>query len=479
VRRVKPLGRIGPVGGIAHDILGRPLFKLLTARVKKRADVVRREKNRALQSVNHASCAGALVRPCLDRRETLPRHEDVAGELKGRGLRVKPLPVVAFMEETSAPAGDPRGEGDIQRPARDIHIVRGVVAALAGAPVMKPVPRIMHNIVLIRAARRRALPQIPIQPLRRSNLVAFADRPALRRIPAARKTRRADQAAVNLFDHLLVHRGRTALAAHLENRAVFFSRLDQHLALAGVERHRFLHIDRLARLHRHQRGRGMPMIRRGAHHRVHALVFQHPPQIFLCLGRLLRPLEHLGRRLAARTRVHIAHGRDLHTRQTRQRLHQAEPAPLDVTPHHRHTHRVGRCALAKSSRRDAGHRRTSQRRLHEIPSFHRILQFAFTSAQYGNDFAAFQQLHILEKTCTLLRNKQDAKRPFQPISAQRRIAVGNEAITESHRPVTEGFAAFLHEHPTVWDDKRFVHDSLAGLPFVIQFVHALEQPVPE
>jgi hypothetical protein len=119
------------------------------------------------------------------------------------------------------------------------------------------------------------------------------------------------------------------------------------------------------------------MVRRGAHDRIHALVFQHPPQVFLFLGRFLRPLKHLGRRLVARTRVHVAHRRDLHARQARQRLHQAEPAPLAMAPHHRHTHRVGRRALAKRPGRNAGHRRTSQRRLHEIPSFHRSLPFAF------------------------------------------------------------------------------------------------------
>ena len=78
-----------------------------------------------------------------------------------------------------------------------------IVERFTGAPVPEPMPIVMNDIVVVRAPRRRSLPQFIIEPRGHGSRFSVANRGALVVVPGAAKIGPANRAAVQLFYRLL------------------------------------------------------------------------------------------------------------------------------------------------------------------------------------------------------------------------------------------------------------------------------------
>src|SRR6202012_777218 len=87
------------------------------------------------------------------------------GKIPGNGLRIRRLPIVLKLIASTIGA-DPRGPGDAQCPAANIHFMRSVIERFACAIKPAPMPVVMHQIVYERTSRSRTLPKFVIQPIR-------------------------------------------------------------------------------------------------------------------------------------------------------------------------------------------------------------------------------------------------------------------------------------------------------------------------
>src|SRR5881396_1521938 len=120
-----------------------------------------------------------------------------------------------------------------------------IVPRFARAPVPKPVPVVMNDVVPVWPARSRTLPEVVIEPGRRFGRLSPANRVAVVCVPTARVIDPADQSGLYLFDSFDHSGPRTALAPHLNYSPVFSSRLDQELSFAGIMTARLLNINML------------------------------------------------------------------------------------------------------------------------------------------------------------------------------------------------------------------------------------------
>ncbi len=198
--------------------------------------------------------------------------------------RVVELPVV-LEGVTAARRGDAIGIIDAERPAADIHFMGAVVERFAGAPDAEPVPVVGLDVVLVGLARRRALPQIPVERGRHGNRLAVADGFPRIVIPALGEVGAADQARVDLVDDLDGVRGRALLGAHLHQLAVFLLRFDQQRALAGIVAAGFFNVDVLPGLKSEDGHRRMPVIGRGDGDGVDILALENLAKVLLALRR--------------------------------------------------------------------------------------------------------------------------------------------------------------------------------------------------
>src|SRR5580704_2399044 len=105
----------------------------------------------------------------------------------------------------------------------------------------------MH-VVPIGLARRRTLPQVPIQLRWRGRFFAGANRLPHIAVPGFREVGPAYNAAVNLFDDLYAVWRRALLRAHLHKLSILQLRLHQHLSLSRIVAAWLFHVDVLARL---------------------------------------------------------------------------------------------------------------------------------------------------------------------------------------------------------------------------------------
>src|SRR3989442_9381652 len=118
--------------------------------------------------------AGAVLRRERIAAQALPHDDLLPRELEAGFLRVRELPVVVEVV-AAADRGDADGVVHPEGPPADIDLVRAVVADLPRAPAPKPVPVVVDDVVAVRRARRRALPQLVIEPGRDRGRLAAAD----------------------------------------------------------------------------------------------------------------------------------------------------------------------------------------------------------------------------------------------------------------------------------------------------------------
>ena len=196
---------------------------------------------------------------------------------------------------------------DAERQARDVDLVRAVVADLAGSPPLEPVPVVVHDVVAIRRARRRSLPQLVIQGWTARAPACRARSRARVGVPGAHEIRASDRAVLDRLERLDRSRRRALLRAHLHDAPVFLLRFDQQLAFARIVSARLLEVDVLARLHREHRHRRVPVIRRGDRRRrpqpCRRARDENRRSPFGALRlRVLRLLEHFAEHRASRRR---------------------------------------------------------------------------------------------------------------------------------------------------------------------------------
>src|SRR5207302_10853837 len=98
----------------------------------------------------------------------------------------------------------------------------------------------MH-VVPVGTARRRTLPQVPIQLYRYRRFFARANGLPHVAVPRFREVGPADYAAVNLFDDLYAVRRRALLRAHLHKPSVLLLRLHEHLSFSRIVAARFFY----------------------------------------------------------------------------------------------------------------------------------------------------------------------------------------------------------------------------------------------
>src|SRR5204862_5062279 len=143
----------------------------------------------------------------------IPGNEFVA-EIERSHVTIRRLPIILEVV-ASAAAGNPARVIDAETPARQVEEVNAIVPDFAGAPVPKPVPVVVQNIVAIRFLRGGALPQRIVQPSRRRRRLASTDRRSMVGIPGAREKNfpyLAGFHGFNSFDHPWPA---SALVAHL------------------------------------------------------------------------------------------------------------------------------------------------------------------------------------------------------------------------------------------------------------------------
>src|SRR6266516_1068783 len=130
---------------------------------------------------------------------TLPRDRSAALELERRFLSVGELPGVLEVV-AAARGGDAHGMIYAEGPARDVDLMRAVVAYLAPAPAADPVPVVVTHVVPVPRARRRSLPQLVIEIRRYRYRLAVADGRAAVGVPRAREVGAADDPVANSLD---------------------------------------------------------------------------------------------------------------------------------------------------------------------------------------------------------------------------------------------------------------------------------------
>src|SRR5262249_34859558 len=114
------------------------------------------EHETALSAVGHRPAAAAEERLSV-AAVAVPDDALAAGELERGVLRIRELPVVGIVEPTAA-RRDARRKIDTEREAGDVDLVGAVVVDLPRAPAAEPVPVVVDVVVVIRRARRGALP---------------------------------------------------------------------------------------------------------------------------------------------------------------------------------------------------------------------------------------------------------------------------------------------------------------------------------
>ena len=200
-RRVRPAAA-GAVVRVREDRLaGRvPLLDGLALLVEDLHAAARPEERRAVRAVHHRARGDVHVGLLVDAAQALPRDELAVREVPRGVLRVGPFPVrVRRHPVLAARRGHAARPVRAEAPARHVHEVHRVVAALARAPVAEPVPVVVDHVVAKRLARRGPLPDVPVEPLGNGDRLTLPDGVAARHVPGLAPDRFADERAAPHF----------------------------------------------------------------------------------------------------------------------------------------------------------------------------------------------------------------------------------------------------------------------------------------
>ena len=189
-----------------------------------------------------------------------------------------------------------------QAPARDVELVRTLVAGIAVAVIPVPVPVVMESVAVERPLRRRTEPQVVVDLRQVGGVVGrldagrhatefvlfsgrhrtvgvFADARARLEAQASRHVDLPEPAILDVLDGLL--HGRTAAVhrADLDHLAIPSRGLHHPASFPDGVRRRLLDVDVLSSLQRPDRRQRVPVIGRGDDHGVDVLVVEHAAQV--------------------------------------------------------------------------------------------------------------------------------------------------------------------------------------------------------
>ena len=340
---IERIGRIGERTGLG-DPCCSPLLDLLTLDIVKFNLIAGIEEQRALFAVDERTGSDIHHRLLVAVAGELKSDELLAGIFKRRIESIRPfIVIVRTAEKHSRAALHFLRIVDTKRPASCVGEVRSVVAALGSTPIAEPVPVVVDDVVAVFAARSRALPKFPIEPLRDCGRLAAANRSTIRHIPALAPLEFPDNSArTDVINRLLVRERSAALVAHLEYHARLVPGVDENLAFTRAEAARLLDIDGLARTHSEHRRIGMPVIGRNGNDAVNRLILENLAQILLLARLIAGSLLDLRSSEIERTRIYIAHPGNLNARHLQRRTQNLGTTTLGVATDHCEAHTVGR-----------------------------------------------------------------------------------------------------------------------------------------
>ena len=129
----------------------------------------------------------------------------------------------------------------------------------------------MHEVILVRSLRARALPKFPAffaQPFRHVHKLALTNAAATATVVATRKCRLPNLAGLHPLNTLDDARLAAALITHLHLALVFLRRGHDQLRLTRILAGRLLHVHMLTCFHCQNSHRRMPEVRRGNRYHI-------------------------------------------------------------------------------------------------------------------------------------------------------------------------------------------------------------------
>src|SRR5262245_23201692 len=134
------------------------------------------------------------------------------------------------------------------------------VPLLQVSEVPQPVPVIMYQVILVRAAWRWSLPQLEVEGGWNGHLLSKTDGLSIIGVPAFTEVYITDNPLLHQFGGFYQRRKGTALVAHLHQFTGLFHGLYQQLALVGVMAAGFLYIHVFAVVYAQDGGGRMPVV---------------------------------------------------------------------------------------------------------------------------------------------------------------------------------------------------------------------------
>jgi len=248
-------------------------------------------------------------------------------------LRVGGLAVVVVAQAPANAHHARRQRRIAQEPAGDVHLVDSLVAQVAVAVVVDPVPVVVEVLPGQGLQRRRAGPEVVIQSGRDLSFAHLADRHA-RLVAGATRVLDLSQVARPDPGHGLDHVGVGAgLRSGLDHASVLACGADELSSLEDIVGDRLLQIDVLSGLAGPDGGQRVPVVGRSDGHGVdilagdqlaHVLEGAHRRPVAACL--LGQPAEH--------GRIDVAQGRQAETGDAGGHGH----VQLAAAPHADHPH---------------------------------------------------------------------------------------------------------------------------------------------
>src|SRR5690606_31860519 len=199
--------------------------------------------------------------------QAFPDDRRLVLELEGDDVRVGSL-LIVVEPEPAARGADSARVIDPESPAAEVDHMHAVVSDLARSPVPEPMPVVMDDVVLVRAARRGPLPEIEVEPVGDLGRLTLSDRLARVPVPRARVIDAADHAAAELFHRFDDEGVAPPLVPHLTDARMLARGLDHELAFARRVAAGLLDVDMLPGRARENRRRRVPVVRRGDDERV-------------------------------------------------------------------------------------------------------------------------------------------------------------------------------------------------------------------
>jgi hypothetical protein len=180
----------------------------------------------------------------------------------------------------AAKSGDRAGQPlHSQPPTSVVDFVRSVVADVAGAEIVPPVPVVVETVLLIRQELGGAYPSVIVDSRRRIARRLVTDVSSRLHVPRLGHEHVADHAFSQHLNGAGNQLVRATLRAMLHDDVVPPGRIQQQAALAVVVTTRFLDVDVLSRIAGHDGCRRVPMVGRGNDDRVDRRVVQHVAKI--------------------------------------------------------------------------------------------------------------------------------------------------------------------------------------------------------